>query len=34
VEYEVSHNGYLTEKDVTLLEPGKSTTLRGALVPE
>jgi serine/threonine-protein kinase len=34
VEYEVSHNGYLTEKRVANLEPGKSTTLRGALVAE
>jgi predicted Ser/Thr protein kinase len=34
VEYEVSHNGYLTEKRVALIEPGKSTTLRGALVAE
>ncbi|QRK06826.1 serine/threonine protein kinase [Archangium violaceum] len=34
VEYEVSHNGYLTEKRVALVEPGKSTTLRGALVAE
>ncbi|MFL5352598.1 serine/threonine-protein kinase [Archangium sp.] len=34
VEYEVSHNGYLTEKRAVLLEPGKSTTLRGSLVAE
>ncbi|WNG47802.1 protein kinase [Archangium minus] len=34
VEYEVSHNGYLTEKRVALVEPGKSTTVRGALVAE
>ncbi|HYO67205.1 MAG TPA: serine/threonine protein kinase, partial [Archangium sp.] len=34
VEYEVSHNGYLTEKRVTNLEPGQSTTLRGALIAE
>jgi serine/threonine-protein kinase len=34
VEYEVSYNGYLTEKRVTLIEPGKSTTLRGSLVAE
>jgi eukaryotic-like serine/threonine-protein kinase len=34
VEYEVSHNGYLTEKRVATIEPGKSTTLRGALVAE
>ncbi|WP_257446468.1 serine/threonine-protein kinase [Archangium lipolyticum] len=34
VEYEVSHNGYLTEKRVALIEPGKSTTLRGSLVAE
>jgi eukaryotic-like serine/threonine-protein kinase len=34
VEYEVSHAGYLTEKRVALIEPGKSTTLRGALVAE
>ena len=34
VEYEVSHNGYLTEKRSVLLEPGKSLTLRGALVAE
>lgn len=34
VEYEVSHNWYLTEKRVALIEPGKSTTLRGALVAE
>jgi len=34
VEYEVSHNGYLTEKRVVLLEPGKPTTLRGVLVAE
>jgi serine/threonine-protein kinase len=34
VEYEVSHNGYLTEKRVALIEPGKSTTVRGALVAE
>ena len=34
VEYEVSHNGYLTEKRVALIEPGKATTLRGALVAE
>jgi serine/threonine-protein kinase len=34
VEYEVSHNGYLSEKRVANVEPGKSTTLRGALVAE
>lgn len=34
VEYEVSHNGYLTEKRAALIEPGKSTTLRGSLVAE
>ncbi|WP_309890866.1 serine/threonine-protein kinase [Archangium sp.] len=34
VEYEVSHNGYLTEKRVVLVEPGKPTTLRGVLVAE
>ena len=34
VEYEVSHNGYLTEKRSVLIEPGKSVTLRGALVAE
>jgi serine/threonine-protein kinase len=34
VEYEVSHNGYLTEKRVALIEPGKSTTLRGSLTAE
>jgi serine/threonine-protein kinase len=34
VEYEVSHNGYLTERRVALVEPGKPTTLRGALVAE
>jgi serine/threonine-protein kinase len=34
VEYEVSHNGFLTEKRVALIEPGKSTTLRGVLVAE
>ncbi|HYO54536.1 serine/threonine-protein kinase [Archangium sp.] len=34
VEYEVSHNGYLTEKRVALIEPGKSTTLRGSLIAE
>jgi serine/threonine-protein kinase len=34
VEYEVSHNGYLTEKRAVNIEPGKPTTLRGALVAE
>ncbi|MFE8598271.1 serine/threonine-protein kinase [Archangium violaceum] len=34
VEYEVSHSGYLTEKRVANLEPGKSTTLSGKLVAE
>ena len=34
VEYEVSHNGFLTEKRVALIEPGKPTTLRGVLVAE
>ena len=34
VEYEVSYNGYLTEKRVANIEPGQSTTLRGALVAE
>jgi serine/threonine-protein kinase len=34
VEYEVSHNGFLTEKRVALIEPGKPITLRGVLVAE
>ncbi|WP_375765219.1 serine/threonine protein kinase [Archangium gephyra] len=34
VEYEVSHNGYLTERRAVSIEPGKPTTLRGALVAE
>jgi serine/threonine-protein kinase len=34
VEYEVSAPGYLTEKRVALLEPGKPTVLRGSLTAE
>ncbi len=34
VEYEVSHTGYRTEKRTVQIEPGKSITLRGALVAE
>jgi serine/threonine-protein kinase len=34
VEYEVSHNGFLSEKRVANVEPGKSIVLRGALVAE
>ncbi len=34
VEYEVSHPGFLPEKRVALIEPGKSTPLKGALVAE
>jgi serine/threonine-protein kinase len=34
VEYEVSHNGFLSEKRVTSVVPGKSIVLRGALVAE
>jgi len=34
VEYEVSHNGFLSEKRVASVEPGKSIVLRGVLVAE
>jgi serine/threonine-protein kinase len=34
VEYEVSHNGFLSEKRVASVEPGKSIVLRGTLVAE
>jgi serine/threonine-protein kinase len=34
VEYEVSHSGYRTEKRVAYVEPGKSDTVKGVLVPE